>query len=554
MAQTRAAPAARTGGTTNATAAAFFLLLVLPAGTAAAVYCLPVLAAAAAAALPAWLLGRRAAVLPLLVGAGAAAWLWRGGADPQAVGAGYAAAQRLAGAALVARLGGTPLGALPWQPWLAGVVPLALAAGGVLALTLTLFHPAFQGRPTRASQEGVPGWNGLEHAGWNALGSTLPDAAGVLEDQARTKGKRVYLAGPHFLLGSVGILHAPSSTGKSRWLAEVVRAISRGEPVFGWPTVRGAAVWVTEETLTVWQDKGKLLADPPVPLRWWHGRARLRRRVRRWLRETFPRRYPPAVWPVSLPDLGIEPTLETFPHLLALVERLVARTGAKLVILDTLMAVCPEAVGNNAAAKVFMRQCTGLAARRKVAVEIVHHDNANGAVLGATMLKGAADFTHHLTRLADAAPDDPRRQVAFDKRYDPMPPPPLVYAMRPDGRLEACAGAESGDPAAAAFPMEPPAERAPEPAAFPAFPALPAPRDPRARVVEVATALCAAEGHCTLPQLVLVTGLPKTTVYRHLGALAAAGVLTETKPAGKTAPARWALAAGAAELPPAAQE
>lgn len=240
------------------------------------------------------------------------------------------------------------------------------------------------------------------------------------------KGRRC-LADPHLALRSVSLLHGPSGEGKSRWLSEVVYALIRGEDVFGWRTVQTAVVWVTEEPLAVWKDKGAVvLREGELAWPWW----------RRWLRAWFPRRFEPTVWVISLPDIGYEASLPAFRALWrGRVYRLVRRTGARLVIGDTVFALCPQAVADNTTAKVFMMEARWLASKTGCAVELVHHDNDAGKPLGAKMLKGDADFTHHVTRLPRTREDDRRRVVTFGKRYEPVAPDPLVYEMDDDGRL-----------------------------------------------------------------------------------------------------------------------
>ena len=85
------------------------------------------------------------------------------------------------------------------------------------------------------------------------------------------------------------------------------------------------------------------------------------------------------------------------------------------------------------------------ASRANAAVELVHHDNDGGKPLGAKMIKGDADFTHHVSRLPKAREDDRRRVVTFGKRYEPFAPEPLVYEMREDGRLYAVGERPSAD-------------------------------------------------------------------------------------------------------------
>lgn len=310
----------------------------------------------------------------------------------------------------------------------------AVALGaGLVALRLTVLRPHPSVRPSAPPPAGggsavVDGTGG--RTSWIA-GRTLSAADAVLR-ALWAKGRRC-LAAPHFALQSVSLLHGPSGEGKSRWLSEVVYALIRGEDVFGWRTQRTAVVWVTEEPLAVWKDKGGVvIRDGELGWPWW----------RRWLRALLPRRFPPTVWVVSLPDIGYEASLPAFRALWrGRVYNLVKRTGAKLVIGDTVFALCPQAVADNTTAKVFMMEARWLASRTGCAVELVHHDNDAGRPLGAKMLKGDADYTHHVTRLPRTGEADRRRVVTFGKRYEPVAPDPLVYEMDEDGRLRAVSAA-----------------------------------------------------------------------------------------------------------------
>jgi hypothetical protein len=294
----------------------------------------------------------------------------------------------------------------------------------------------------RSAEQGAdPGSaaRGTAERDWiGAATTTTVNAADVLRRRAQAWGER--LAGEHFERGSVGLLHGPSGEGKSQWLAEVVRAITRGESVFGWPTRQAAVLWVTEESLDVWRGKAAVIARPEeLTARWWQ----------RWHRRRSPRRYPPTCWPLSLRDLRHPLTLDTLPAFLDRLERDVRRVGAGLVIGDTIARVCGEALTSNVAAERFMGLWAAFAVRANVAVELVHHDNDDGNPLGPKEIKGQADYVHHQHRLPRTDKQDRRRMVEFEKRYEPYPPPPLVYTMRDDGRLEAVTtAAESPHPLA----------------------------------------------------------------------------------------------------------
>jgi hypothetical protein len=305
------------------------------------------------------------------------------------------------------------------------LVPAAAGIGGLLYLLRP--HPSVHPSPPSLSLrgEGVPVVDGTGgRTSWIA-GRTLSAADAVL--RALWAKERRCLAAPHLALRSVSLLHGPSGEGKSRWLSEVVYALIRGTEVFGWRTVQTPVVWVTEEPLAVWKDKGGVvIRDGELSWPWW----------RRWLRALLPRRFPPTVWVVSLPDLGYEASLPAFRALWrGRVYNLVRRTGARLVIGDTVFALCPQAVADNTTAKVFMVEARWLASKTGCAVELVHHDNDAGRPLGAKMLKGDADYTHHVTRLPRTGEADRRRVVTFGKRYEPVAPDPLVYEMDDDGRL-----------------------------------------------------------------------------------------------------------------------
>jgi hypothetical protein len=298
---------------------------------------------------------------------------------------------------------------------------LAGLGTGLVALRLTVLRPS-PVRPSPADRGG------------SASGTTAGRTQGGGESAADAvlralwaRGRRA-LAGPHLALRSVSLLHGPSGEGKSRWLSEVVYALVRGVDVFGWKTTQTAVVWVTEEPLAVWKDKGAVILreDELVWRRW-----------KRWARVLFPRWFAPTVWVVSLPDIGYEASLPAFRELWrGRIYSLAKRTGARLVIGDTVFALCPQAVADNTTAKVFMGEVRWLAAKTGAAIELVHHDNDAGKPLGAKMLKGDADFTHHVTRLPRAREDDRRRRVEFGKRYEPVAPDPLVYEMDEDGRLQ----------------------------------------------------------------------------------------------------------------------
>ena len=305
------------------------------------------------------------------------------------------------------------------------VAVAAAGASGLLYLlrpTPSSVHPS----ASRSREQGGAVVDGTlrGRTSWIA-GRTLSAADAVL--RSLWAKERRCLAAPHLALRSVSLLHGPSGEGKSRWLSEVVYALIRGTDVFGWRTQQTPVVWVTEEPLAVWKDKGGVvIRDGELGWPWW----------RRWLRALLPRRFPPTVWVVSLPDIGYEASLPAFRALWrGRVYNLVKRTGAKLVIGDTVFALCPQAVADNTTAKVFMMEARWLASKTGCAVELVHHDNDAGRPLGAKMLKGDADYTHHVTRLPRTGEADRRRVVTFGKRYEPVAPDPLVYEMDDDGRL-----------------------------------------------------------------------------------------------------------------------
>ena len=306
----------------------------------------------------------------------------------------------------------------------------AALGAGLLALRLTLLRPTPSSVHPSASRSGEQGGAVVDETlrgrmvWWVARGTV--SAADAVLRALWAKGRRG-LFGPHMELRSVSLLHGPSNEGKSRWLSEVVRAMIRGQEVFGWRTTQTAVVWVTEEPLAVWKGKGGVvIRDGELGWPWW----------RRWLRALLPRCFAPTVWVLSLPDLGYEASLPAFRALWrGQVYNLVRRTGARLVIGDTVFALCPQAVADNTTAKVFMMEARWLASRTGCAVELVHHDNDAGRPLGAKMLKGDADYTHHVTRLPRTGEADRRRVVTFGKRYEPVAPDPLVYEMDEDGRL-----------------------------------------------------------------------------------------------------------------------
>jgi hypothetical protein len=302
------------------------------------------------------------------------------------------------------------------------LVPAAAGIGGLLYLLRP--HPSVHpSAPPPTGGSAVVDETG-GRTSW--IAERTVSAADAVLRALWAKGRRC-LAAPHFALRSVSLLHGPSGEGKSRWLSEIVYALIRGAEVFGWRTQQTPVVWVTEEPLAVWKDKGGVvIRDGELGWPWW----------RRWLRALFPRRFPPTVWVVSLPDIGYEASLPAFRALWrGRVYNLVRRTGARLVIGDTVFALCPQAVADNTTAKVFMVEARWLASKTGCAVELVHHDNDAGRPLGAKMLKGDADFTHHVTRLPRTGEADRRRVVTFGKRYEPVAPDPLVYEMDDDGRL-----------------------------------------------------------------------------------------------------------------------
>ncbi len=495
----------------------------------------------------------------------------------------YVNGQHLALMLLRDRLGGGPLEPDPWRAWATLMLDTSVLIAVPVSFALCSAFPRFL---SGSLQGGEAGGKTAEREGGNAVGTQasravlapstpIHSAEDVLYSLAHdSKAKRERLVGDHFTVGSVAINHGPSGVGKSRWLTECVRALVRGEPVFGWATVHTPVVWVTEESLSVWEDKARLIVRAEeVEWPWWKRAVR-----RRW-----PRRFAATVWPISLPDLQLEPTAETFPDLVALIERQVRRTGARLVILDTLMAVCPQAVKDNELAKVFMRQCASLAFRCRVAVEVVHHDNNDGNPLGAKMIKAACDYTHHVSVPEDNGGDERLRVVTFGKRYTPLPPPPLYYRMEDDGQLvvvvvpvsdTASTGtgtasgngrrprralvADTGDgdqdheePSTAETMALVDAAHIPLP--VPGEPEAEPEHDQSARVAEeVVRTMCAVDGWVTREQVQLVTGLPRTTAWKVLKAMERDGIVVQTKAAAKTAPARWSLVSTTAPTTPAA--
>lgn len=319
---------------------------------------------------------------------------------------------------------------------LIGLVVLLVVVVFVGLLRLSRPLPSDPSPSQRRGGQSLPGTGGTAPGARDSGGTVgrgsggrMVSAASVVRTQSKKKAEACLL-GPHFARGATILLFGPSGEGKSRWLAEVVWAVVRGIPIFGWQTVRGSVVWVTEETMSVWKGKAAMvLPDGEASWPWWL----------LLLRDRCPRLFPPTVWVLSLPDMGIEPTDTTDYRELIIerVERECRRVGKVVaVIQDTVMAVCPQVIKDNTAAKTFMRYNAGLAFRRQVANILVHHENDDGKPLGAKMLKGAADFTMHVHRMEGEPEASRLREVDFGKRYEPYPPPKLVVTMRDDGRQE----------------------------------------------------------------------------------------------------------------------
>jgi hypothetical protein len=69
---------------------------------------------------------------------------------------------------------------------------------------------------------------------------------------------------------------------------------------------------------------------------------------------------------------------------LALLESMITRSGAEVVILDPLVALCPAGLNDNAVAGAVMREITQLAVRLNVAVLLIHHNRKGTSGQGAT--------------------------------------------------------------------------------------------------------------------------------------------------------------------------
>jgi hypothetical protein len=196
----------------------------------------------------------------------------------------------------------------------------------------------------------------------------------------------------------------------------------------------------------------------------------------------------------------------------------------------------------NTIAKVVMGQFGMFAVALNVAVELVHHDNDGGNPLGPKQLKGQADYTHHQHRLPHAREEDRRRIVEFGKRYEPYPPPPLIYRMRDDGRLEAVpTEAKSQHPvtrcdlAPLQEPISPPPKFSPAPNTLDA--AQPSGLTPEQQAILTAlSTLPRLPGAPGVPFMMLqrATGMKKSTLYDRLVALHKSGHIARTVHQGNT--------------------
>lgn len=241
--------------------------------------------------------------------------------------------------------------------------------------------------------------------------------------------------------GCLTLLHGAPKDGKSSLLAAILGAILQGESLFGHATARTGVVYVSEETPAVYRGKaarvvGGAAAAGLRPAGWWQ-RWRERRSWYRWWH--YQVRGVRQLWHVSLPDLGIVPSLAALPSLCAAVQQLARETGAGIIVWDTLKAVAPEALTANQHAERLiglMKALAGAGPAGGYSVVIVHHDNDDGKPLGPKALYGGVDFALHQSRLPNVTDEqDTRRRVVFTGRFPTLPPDPLIYRMQEDGTL-----------------------------------------------------------------------------------------------------------------------
>lgn len=459
-------------------------------------------------ALPAgvWLAGRvrptRWLLLPPLA-AFAAAVLWLRAHPTTAYDAwdAYAAAQRMGGSYLLARVQGAPLADAPWRDYLGGVAPLAGLVGGAAALPLAAFPRSRAGAP----QEGGTGRNASERVDGNArFRATSAD---------RLRARRTDQAWCVELVAGPGVLTmvaAPPKVGKTTALAGAMRAQQDGADWFGLAAAPLRWCYATEEDGSFADLAERFgLTDAVVPC-------------------VLPRK------DVRAPD---------WPGLVALIEKAARKAKCKGIVVDTMRGW----TGRELVTVEDLAPLRALAERGWVVVAVHHGTKAGGShgagVAGSYAVVGAVDVLVEVRRV-DESEDE--RSLEVIGRYG-------CWSRR--GRLDghryvalgaagdACSQEERGGET----PNPPRASVRPAPQ-VPSLPLLPPPAPPRERVLDAVRAMCAAEGYATLPQVVLVTDLPKTTAYKLLQALKRDGVLVEQPTRGNTTPSRWTLAAAAAAV------
>jgi hypothetical protein len=364
------------------------------------------------------------------------------------------------------------------------VAGVSFAFGPLLGATMALGlpgrpRPDAAGRNPAAPESRSPAQRGAGDSG-SADSDSAEDGAG-----GRWPGVRWYTGadfadldsagalqvwGPGVVIGAVTGWIGPPKIGKSEAYTQLIACCVLGILTFlSWPVMPTPVVVLAEETAPVYRDKALTAAGWLSAAAWTGHRFlrplwRLSRRLRRRAVDAYYRR----VVRVQRRDIhvicgrevaGVK-SADTLPVYLELARQRAVAVGARLIVVDSLNFWVPEAITNDAAAKVAASHFGHLAAQG-FAVILVHHMNKKGQMAGPDSLYSQLDFRVDCTVPGDG---DPRtttiRHLQWSGRFQrdmPTEARQIVYDMV-DGRL-VLAGVL---PAAPAVPAAPGAYQEPD--------------------------------------------------------------------------------------------